>query len=203
MPSIPFLNPFLSSSSKRFYAFRDLERLRALKRVRRLFNVLWLLALFGLATGGGAFAVWLVMTGISIVEASDLNTTLEIAKAALTTGLGILFICMVVRSLIERRLTAAESRDHKKNPKGAKKYRAVMRVNKRVARVNFCLTIIILGACVAGIALGVTNTYAIAGFLIGIILLTIFSKLYASDQYKKVRAEIAEIKLERKSQVKG
>jgi len=197
---IPFLNPFQSSSSKRFYAFRNPDRLRALKRFRLLLSVLWWLAIFGFATSGGAFAVWLVMTGLSIAKAGDINTTLNIAKAALTTSLGILFICMVARSAIEMYYTAAERRDHKEHPRGAKKYRAVMRVNRKVAFTNLVLTLLILGATATGIALGITNTYIIAAFLVGIILLTISAKIHSSRQYAKVREQIAEIKQERANQ---
>lgn len=197
MVAIPQLSLFMKGSSKRYYAFRNLDRLRALKRFNLLFSIIWWTVLIITATSGFAFATWLVATLLDLAQAGELSVMFDVASVAMTTGFGILLAGVIARNAIELYFTKAEQYELKEHPKYAKKYRTVMKVNRQTARMNLFLTVLIFGTLVAGIVLDIKEPAAVSVFFAGIIILTILKTIYSFKKYGKVRNEIEEIKQER------
>lgn len=182
----------------RYYAFRNLDRLKSLKRFRFLFGFFHVIAWLALAFGMAAFAVWFLFGLIFLMWfVPSWKVVLNYGVYAMIVGAAVIVLTLVLRILIERIYFVAERIELRKIPEGADKYIAVMRANTRVDIMQFVLWVIVAAAVVVGAVIGFGNNAVIVTIAAVTLAAIITGYVFSVRQYNRVADQIEEIKTER------
>ena len=198
-----FINAFRGNknSRNRFFMFRNIDRLRALKRWNWLFVPFYALSVLLIMAASLAWTVWLIVSVVSLgFAASSVSNYLKYGLYGLLAGMALMFAVFFVRWLIERIYVLAEKRELKQEPEGAEKYLHVMKFYTGIASYVGLAMLLLCVVCAAMcyhyfVKEGdkVMGCVAIGGLFVVLII----NGIYNSMQYKKIKPYIDEIKAER------
>ena len=187
----------------RYFAFRNLDRLRSLNRWNILFGLIAGLAGIAITVGITLFVFWLFLLVFSLGQIGGASAEGVVAFMAvgLVVGVGLMVVSLFLRWLIEKGYLRAERKELAEKPEGAEKFLAVMKANSKVFRANLW----IWAALAVGIGIVAAtkfNEIAIISIIIASIVGLIVGKVVKVQAYGAVRGEIEEIRQERKENKK-
>jgi hypothetical protein len=201
----------LRGNGNRFYAFRNLDRLKKVRHGNfflRFISGLSVAAIaFGLLfvalflTGVILGFVWFIVTfGLAGLWTPPVAMIIFGAYGA-AAGIGGLILSIVLRILLERLHFAAEKIELKKNPNGAEKYLKIMRASGRADLINLMRWVLL--AVTIGITAIVSRdepnqiVYIIAS--VSLLVIFIATKIMLGRVYNRVAEEIDAVKTERRN----
>ena len=188
----------LRGRGNRYYAFRNISRLKTLKRWNWLFNVFAVVGAFAFSLAVTALLVWFVLALIPILNKSDwLADMYWYSTHGFVIGAGLLVGSIVLRVCFEFFYSSAERIELKRIPEGSQKYIDVMRANTRVDLYGILMWLVIVAAVT--VAFIIKGVVAI-GIAIGVVIVAlIVGRLLQNRTYDRVGTQIVEIKNERRA----
>jgi|GEM_PF-4525715 len=188
----------LKGRGNRYYAFRNLDRLRSLKAFKTLFNLLSVLAVIAFVVGVGAIGVWFILNVFTLfLLLSKFQNILNVGFYSFIAGAGVFILQLVLRILLEHIYFSAEKRELKKVPEGAEKYLDIMRVNMKVDFFNLVFWAVAAAAVIIGLQIDIQNKTVIGVIIVAILLALIASRIIFTRLYNKVAEQIDQVKAER------
>lgn len=186
----------------RYYAFRNISRMKSMQRFKALFLILSVLSIFPVCVGFAAFGMWLIINLITFfVFLEKFTVILNFGAIAIGIGAVVFVLSLALRILIERIFFHAEKRELKKIESGADKYLAVMRANVWADIVNLGKWILIAGVFFAfssidGFDMQSKKVVCAIGIISVVIL--IVAHIFMGKIYNRVAQQIEDIKTERR-----
>ena len=193
----------LKGRGNRYYAFRNMSRLEALRRYKTLFGILQVLSILGLLAGAGALGVYFILLLMGAIftlgQLSPNVNILNFGFYALIGGVCVFVLSIVIRILIERIYFLAERVELKRVPEGAEKYLAVIRANTLADRVNIVMWLAVVATIAVGASIDIQSSTVI-GVVVGVVVAVFIARVIVCGViYNRISGEIDQIKAERRA----
>jgi len=196
---------FSRGRGTRFYAFRNVRRLNALKRFGILYGLMYALAICAVFAGIASISlyvlIWITLLIVTLGIALN-KAPLELVGfgvIALGAGAVIIIVSILLRILLEKLFFMAERIELKLKPDGAEKYIKVMRAVTKANFVTLGTWVAVAGVTAGAYFAGFQNNYVVILAVLAGIAILIISRFLYTRIYERVGNEIEQIRAEREN----